>query len=98
MKFTFASLTFYSDIGHGWLRVPKSLLPKVLPSLDISSCSYMNGMYVYLEEDCDAPKFLQAAKEKGYVFNIREKYISRNSHIRRYASYDKSYLRSSLSL
>lgn len=51
---------FYSDCGHGWLRV----LIKDIVGLNIqdkiSTDSYINGKYAYLEEDCDMTIFLNA--------------------------------------
>ena len=48
---------FFADPGHAWLRVLKT---EIIPIKDkISSFSYMNGKYVYLEEDCDASVFLK---------------------------------------
>ena len=47
---------FTEDPGHGWLRVPLAELEPIKDQ--ISSYSYINGNYAYLEEDCDAGKFM----------------------------------------
>jgi hypothetical protein len=53
--------TFYSDPGHGWLEVPWTALKDLgLNPTDFSSCSYRKRNVFYLEEDCDAPKFILA--------------------------------------
>ncbi len=55
-------LTWYSDPGHGWLRVPMAAVVEAGVAGQISTCSYMcegNGL-AYLEEDCDATIFLDA--------------------------------------
>ncbi|MGI9295169.1 MAG: hypothetical protein ACR2PS_14415 [Pseudomonadales bacterium] len=57
--------TFISDPGHAWLKVPHADLIKAGVVHDISSCSYMDSAFVYLEEDCDAPCFLEAMALKG---------------------------------
>ena len=47
----------YSDNEHGWLRVPKKEL-KELGLMDrISSYSYEDKEYIYLEEDLDADEY-----------------------------------------
>ena len=58
------TLNYFTDPGHGWLEVPKHLLVELGIQGDISSCSYMKDSLAYLEQDCDAGKFLQAYKAK----------------------------------
>jgi hypothetical protein len=54
---------FYEDPGHGWLAVKVLDLYKLgLSPSDFSCYSYWKGQTVYLEEDCDAPKFIEAFK------------------------------------
>lgn len=52
-------LNFHFDAGHGWLAVPKSIK---LASRYASPYSYQDRENYYLEEDSDAPKFLEAFK------------------------------------
>lgn len=52
------TFTLFSDSGHGWLRVPLSEL-RGLP-VNISTYSYRDTRFAYLEEDCDAPAFIDA--------------------------------------
>jgi len=82
---------FYSDPGHGWLKVPLDLLAYLGILGDISSYSYMQGNFAYLEEDCDFEKFSRAyRKQFGRDFQIVDmQQANRDSSIRRYASYDK---------
>lgn len=47
------SLNFHTDPGHGWLEVPKKLVPPELKA-KISIYSYQDDNNFYLEEDCDA--------------------------------------------
>jgi hypothetical protein len=58
----FKALTFFTDGGHGWLKVPKKDLEKLGIADKITRYSYMNGDYAYLEEDCDLALYLRALK------------------------------------
>ena len=62
MKIT---LTFFEDPGHGWLRVPLYLVAWLKVGGEISSYSYKDEEFAYLEEDCDFGVFYKACKEKG---------------------------------
>jgi hypothetical protein len=63
MKPTF---TFWTDPGHGWLEVNGDDIHAAgLKPLDFSHCSYRSGNRFFLEEDCDAPKFIKAYREKN---------------------------------
>ena len=50
---------FHSDPSHGWLAVKLDELKMLGITQDISNFSYVKGKTAYLEEDCDAPKWLQ---------------------------------------
>jgi hypothetical protein len=89
---------FFSDAGHGWVKVPIADL-KVLGIADkISGCSLQRGDFAYLEEDCDATLFGKAFFK--YHFNnddptgedwkmFNEKYsVSHNSNNSTIRSYD----------
>lgn len=58
---------FISDPGHGWLKVPYKLLETLGIQNKISHYSYRTREDAYLEEDCDAPLFLDSAKGAGIV-------------------------------
>jgi hypothetical protein len=53
-----AKLRFISDPGHGWLEVPTADVIKA--GIVVSSYSYVDTKrgLTYLEEDCDASKYL----------------------------------------
>jgi hypothetical protein len=60
------AFTFIEDPGHGWLEVTTTDLALVgLKSTDFSRYSYRRGNVLYLEEDCDAPRFLEAWKARN---------------------------------
>ncbi len=60
-KLTF---NFHSDAGHGWLAVKLALVRELGLASEISPYSYMQGQTAYLEEDCDATKFINAFKTR----------------------------------
>lgn len=82
------SFEFYSDPGHGWLKVDKRDVLALSVQGKISSCSYKNGRGIYLEEDADMGVFLTAYKEKyGFEPKINYHAANRTSRIRKYPSY-----------
>ena len=74
---------FHTDPGHGWLAVKRQELIRLNLLDKISSCSYQNGVTVYLEEDCDAAIFLQAKEVAGETVEHRESH-QEHTPIRRY--------------
>ena len=70
-------LTFYADAGHGYLRVPLKMIKLYGLCNKISGYSFKSKTYAFLEEDCDAPLFLNAVKENGNEnkYKIVEKYV-----------------------
>lgn len=77
---------FHMDPGHGWLEVAADELKRLNISDQISSYSYMKDGKVYLEEDCDATKFVDAKHAIGEKVWWKEKYAD-HTPIRNYASY-----------
>lgn len=66
-------LRFISDPGHGWLEVPLYAMRQCgLNPTDFSRYSYRQRNTFYLEEDCDAPKFINAMKAKGVEVTFDE--------------------------
>jgi hypothetical protein len=62
---TTTTFRYIIDPGHGWLQVYWVSLKELgLNPTDFSRCSYRSGNTFYLEEDCDAPKFLAAYSAK----------------------------------
>lgn len=56
----------YTDPGHAWLRVPLSEVIKLQEKgLQISSFSYRNSKYAFLEEDCDMPRYFKFIGENA---------------------------------
>ena len=89
-----AKYVFFNDPGHAWLRVKRCELTELGIAGDISSFSYQKGIYVYLEEDCDAGVFMLAKYGKDISFReleslgvIQDKHTNSTSAIRGYDHY-----------
>ena len=80
-------LIYHCDSGHGWLEVPRADVIALGLADKISPWSYIGGHSIYLEEDCDAGLYLDAAKAAGYTLNITEKYQHGDSPIRFFDQY-----------
>jgi hypothetical protein len=80
-------LTFYADPGHGWLEVDFCDLDALGIGDKVSRYSYLKGERAYLEEDCDAGLFIEAAKNNGWTINIKEMY-QENTPIRNYQRFE----------
>lgn len=80
---------FYLDPGHGWLCVLASDLRAFnLTPADFTNCSHVSttgiDQRLYLEEDCDAPKFIAAFEARlGVKPLIFERHSNNESFIRR---------------
>lgn len=71
-------LVFLSDGEHRWLAVKFADL-RIFPDVveKISDCSYVNpsSRVAWLEEDSDAPLFIEAAKGKGWIVEFEFVYV-----------------------
>jgi hypothetical protein len=78
------TLTFLSDPGHGWLAVPYSDLMALKIIESVSTYSYHDKRHglVWLEEDCDAGLYLQAAKAAGWQITINETNTNQEARVR----------------
>lgn len=79
---------FISDPGHGWLEVSRILVDALGVSEQISSYSYQNGEKAYLEEDCDAVRFIKAFSSAFPEMKIEYDQVTHKvTPIRRYARF-----------
>jgi len=83
---------FFSDPGHGWLKVKRSELTELGIEGKITEDSEQRGEFVYLEEDQDASTFIEVLEAKtGEKFDtekhLRRHIADRRSRIRSYESY-----------
>jgi len=76
-------LIFFTDPGHGWLRVPYL----ETAGLGISRFSFTGQQWAYLEEDCDVAKYLDHLEEQDIEYNINNQNSDKSSFIRRLDRY-----------
>lgn len=77
-----------SDAGHGWAKIPLSVLAELgLSRADFTSYSYLTwnarkGCFnpvIYLEEDCDLTKFVNAyVAANGFAPKFRDRYCQQS--------------------
>lgn len=77
-------IKFYSDPGHGWGAVKRTLLEQYGILDKISLYSYQKGGTVYLEEDCDMATLINTLKAAGVAYTYEEHNTNRLSPIRNY--------------
>jgi hypothetical protein len=81
------TFTYLQDPGHGWLIVSRGDLTEAgLSPADFSSCSYVRGDTLALEEDCDMPRFLKRLDERGIPYRLREQHTNGDAYVRHWAS------------
>ena len=70
------NLTFYDCVSHGYLQVSWADFVNIVKKYEYypSEYSFKGRGYVYLEEDCDALKFLKVLKDKGVSYEICEEF------------------------
>lgn len=83
---------FYTDPGHGWLDVPRSLLHELGIAERVSNYSYQRGKSVFLEEDCDYSLFRKAMMDAGREFTTADIHTDGQSFIRSLPSYQAEQL------
>jgi hypothetical protein len=78
-----ARLTFISDPGHGWLKIPLPEIAALGIEGQISPYSFIEGEFAYLEEDCDCTRYLEARETQGLPRpEIAEQYVEQFSRDR----------------
>jgi hypothetical protein len=83
-------LNFYTDPSHGWLEVKRSDLIKLGIEDEISGYSYQKGAKVYLEEDCDMSRFIDAATAAGWTIKYAEFHNDDELFIRLFNRYEST--------
>lgn len=86
MQLTY-NILIYSDPGHAWGKVKRSMLHSLNVAHAISAYSYSRNDYVYLEEDIDLPLFVEALQGTGCRVVFKEKHSDKDSAIRSYTHY-----------
>jgi hypothetical protein len=61
-------------------------------ALSLTSCSYTNGRDAFLEEDCDASRFLGELDRLGIAYSERTRYANGESRIRRMGALTQAWI------
>ena len=80
-------LQYFTDPGHGWVKVSRKLLTKLEIADKISRYSYSRGDSVFLEEDCDLGHLFTALEQRNIKLDLVTRHTNRQSKIRSYNSY-----------
>ena len=81
------NLNYFTDPGHGWVSVKKSVLVFLGIADQISHYSYMRGASAYLEEDCDLGLLYRVCDASNIKINLTPKHTNKRSPIRSYDTY-----------
>jgi len=84
---TTRKLTYHTDPAHGWIEVNRADLDALDIAHQVSRYSYERADRVYLEEDCDASLYMDAAKAAGWVITMTESFAPDNSPVRDFPRY-----------
>lgn len=77
-------ITVFCDPGHAWGKVARSELIEMGLIDKITSYSYQCGEWVYLEEDCDLARYVDALEKAGFTPRFKSSYSKNSSKIRTY--------------
>jgi len=83
------TIRVYSDAGHGWGQIKRTILEKYNLLDKISGFSYQWRDNVYLEEDLDLPKLVDVLRAAKVDVKFKECISHRPSKIRNYSGYVK---------
>lgn len=85
-------LKHYSDAGHGWLAVKRSVLVSLKLIDLVTNYSYVSksGGTVYLEEDQDASTLIKVLKQLNIVYSIESVDHGDRSYIRNLKRFEVS--------
>lgn len=75
---------YYTGPSHGWVKVPKAYLQSKF-NWTPSAFSFEDKTHFFLEEDCDASKFINMMKAIGDDVVLNEVELKSEATIRRKA-------------
>lgn len=78
------TIPYYTDPGHGWIKVSLKELEKYDLMDKISTYSYIRKDYAYLEEDCDANVYVRKLTSMGIEAKLKILNSNKSSKIRSY--------------
>tara|TARA_R110000787_G_scaffold254163_2_gene359464 strand:- start:40 stop:348 length:309 start_codon:yes stop_codon:yes gene_type:complete len=82
LKLDTLQFNFIQDPGHGWIQVTKDLAQTLGFQNQITSYSYHDQDYYYLEEDGDAGLLFEALKNNKTTWIINDEYTNGDSFVR----------------
>jgi hypothetical protein len=81
------TLDYVQDPGRGWIAADRQML-RFLGLLEVtSSYSYQDDDLIWLEEDCDGPRFLSALSRVGIDYQLVDTHTRGNAWIRNLPQY-----------
>ena len=78
------TIPYYTDPGHGWIKVSLKELEKYDLMDKISTYSYIRKDYAYLEEDGDANIYVRKLASVGIEAKLKILNSNKSSKIRSY--------------
>lgn len=78
------TIPYYTDPGHGWIKVSLKELEKYDLMDKISTYSYIRKDYAYLEEDGDANIYVRKLASVGIEAKLKIFNSNKSSKIRSY--------------
>jgi hypothetical protein len=81
------TLDYIQDPGHGWIAADLTRLQSLGIADTITPYSYRDNDLIWLEEDCDAPRYLRALSAAGIPYTLRETHTRGDAWIRRLPSF-----------
>ena len=80
--FPMLTLDYVQDPGHGWISADRAMLAHLRLLEHVSPYSYCDGDLIWLEEDCDGPRFVSALSRAGINYRIIETHTRGDAWIR----------------
>lgn len=80
--FPMLTLDYVQDPGHGWISADRAMLARLDLLEHVSPYSYSDGDLIWLEEDCDGPRFVSALSRAGINYRIIETHTRGDAWIR----------------
>ena len=72
------TFSLFHTPGHGYLKVPKTMLTELGITKQITCGSYTLDEWTYLEEDADLGTFIKALEARGITVKLRDCFDDEN--------------------
>ena len=81
------TLDYVQDPGHGWIAADRQMLAFLGLLEATSTYSYQDQDLIWLEEDCDGPRFLSALSRVGIDYQLVDTHTQGDAWIRNLPRY-----------